>query len=134
MPANKNALLRYRTIDHCLRNPYRIWTIEDLAEAVGNALRENEGIEKGVSIRTLQNDLQMMRSDKLGYNAPIEVYDKKYYRYTDVSYSIDHPNMGAEDLELISETLALLRTYRGNTEIETALIRVARLLRRVISA
>ncbi len=25
--------------------------------------------------------MQMMRSDKLGYNAPIEFYDHKYYRY-----------------------------------------------------
>ncbi|MCC8114431.1 MAG: hypothetical protein LIP03_10680 [Bacteroidales bacterium] len=66
MPANKNALLRYRTIDQCLRNPYRLWAIEGLAEAIAQSLRETEGIEKGVSIRTLQNDLQMMRSDKLG--------------------------------------------------------------------
>ena len=33
MPANKNALIRYKTIDRCLRNRYRRWTLEDLVEA-----------------------------------------------------------------------------------------------------
>ena len=29
MPANKNALIRYKTIDNCLRNKYRRWTIDE---------------------------------------------------------------------------------------------------------
>ena len=28
MPANKNALIRYKTIDNCLRNRYRRWTLK----------------------------------------------------------------------------------------------------------
>jgi hypothetical protein len=78
MPANKNALIRYKTIDNCLRNRYRRWTLEDLVDACSDALYDMEGIRKGVSIRTVQGDIQMMRSDKLVYNAPIEVYDHKY--------------------------------------------------------
>ena len=38
MPANKNALIRYKTIDNCLRNKYRRWTIEDLVDACSDAL------------------------------------------------------------------------------------------------
>lgn len=72
MPANKNALIRYKTIDNCLRNRYRRWTLDDLVDACSDALYEMEGIRKGVSVRTVQGDIQMMRSDKLGYNAPIE--------------------------------------------------------------
>ena len=30
MPANKNALLRYKTIDNCLRNTGRQWTLDEL--------------------------------------------------------------------------------------------------------
>jgi hypothetical protein len=30
MPVNRNALIRYRTIDHCLQNRRRKWTLEDL--------------------------------------------------------------------------------------------------------
>ena len=75
MPVNKNALLRYKIIDRSLRNRHRRWTIEGLVDEVSDALYDMEGIRKGISLRTVQNDIQMMRSDKLGYNAPIEVYD-----------------------------------------------------------
>ncbi len=64
MPANKNALIRYKTIDNCLRNKYR-WTLNDLVDACSDALYDMEGITKGVSVRTVQADLQIMRSDKL---------------------------------------------------------------------
>ena len=87
MPANKNALIRYKTIDNCLRNRYRRWTLDDLVDACCEALYDMEGITKGVCTRTVQMDIQIMRSDKLGYNAPIEVYDRIYYRYADPSYT-----------------------------------------------
>lgn len=77
MAQTKNALIRYKTIDKCLQNNYRQWTLDDLIEAVSEALFEYEGKENSVSKRTLQLDIQMMRSEKLGYNAPIVVYDKK---------------------------------------------------------
>ena len=83
MPVNRNALIRYTTIDKCLQNYYRNWTLDDLIEACSEALYEYEGIRKGVSRRTVQADIQFMRSDKLGYNAPIIVIDKKYYTYED---------------------------------------------------
>ena len=56
---NKNALIRYRTLDNCLRNRYRKWTLEDLIEACSDTLYEYEGIEKGVSKRTVQADIQI---------------------------------------------------------------------------
>jgi len=71
MSLNKLALIRYKTIDYCLRNRARKWTLENLIEKVSEALYEYEGIRGGVSKRTIQLDLQTMRSDKLGYNAPI---------------------------------------------------------------
>jgi len=69
MAVNKNALIRYKTIDKCLQNNFRKWTLNDLIEAVSDALYEYEGKDVDVSKRTVQLDLQMMRSDKLGYNA-----------------------------------------------------------------
>ena len=109
MPANKNALIRYKTIDNCLRNKYRRWTLEDLVEACSDALYDMEGISKGVSVRTVQGDIQMMRSDKLGYNAPIEVYDHKYYRYSDEDYSITDMPMSQNDYEVMQEAVDMLR-------------------------
>ena len=109
MPANKNALIRYKTIDNCLRNRYRRWTLDDLVDACSEALYDMEGIRKGVSVRTVQGDIQIMRSDKLGYNAPIEVYDHKYYRYADKDYSIMDMPMSQNDYEVMQEAVDMLR-------------------------
>lgn len=109
MPANKNALIRYKTIDNCLRNTYKRWTLNDLVDACSDALYDCEGISKGVSVRTVQMDLQTMRSDKLGYNAPIEVYDQKYYRYSDPDFSIMNMPMSENDYQVLHEAVDMLR-------------------------
>lgn len=109
MPVNKNALIRYKTIDNCLRNRYRRWTLDDLVDACSAALHEMEGIAKGVSVRTVQGDIQMMRSDKLGYNAPIEVYDHKFYRYSDPDYTITRMPLSQNDYEVMVEAVDMLR-------------------------
>jgi len=113
MPVNRNALIRYKTIDTCLRNKYRQWTLEDLIDACSDALYEYEGIEKGISKRTVQMDIQIMRSEKLGYNAPIVVYDNKYYKYEDEDYSITNTPLSEQDLKTMSEAVEVLRQFKG---------------------
>ena len=98
MPVSRNALIRYKTIDTCLRNRFRKWTLEDLVDACSDALYEYEGIDKGISKRTVQMDIQLMRSEKLGYNAPIVVKDHKYYTYEDPEYSITNTPLSEQDL------------------------------------
>ena len=105
MPANKNALIRYKTIDNCLRNRYRRWTLDDLVEAC--------------SARTVQMDIQIMRSDKLGYNAPIEVYDRIYYRYADPDYSITEMPLSIEDCKLIKKAIILLENKKDKNNEDT---------------
>lgn len=122
MPANKNALIRYKTIDNCLRNRYRRWTLDDLVDACCEALYDMEGITKGVCTRTVQMDIQIMRSDKLGYNAPIEVYDKIYYRYADPGYSITEMPLSMDDCKLIKKAITLLMEKDENKMEETAKI------------
>lgn len=117
MPANKNALIRYKTIDRCLRNKYRKWTLNDLVDACSEALYEMEGIDKGVSARTIQGDIQMMRSDKLGYYAPIEVYDNKYYRYSDPEYSITNTPITEDDYDLIVYAVSVIEEYSKHGNI-----------------
>lgn len=113
MPVNRNALIRYKTIDTCLRNKYRRWTLEDLIDACSDALYEYEGIDKGISKRTVQMDIQMMRSEKLGYNAPIIVYDNKYYTYEDEDYSITNTPLSEQDLKVMSEAVEVLRQFKS---------------------
>ena len=111
MPANRNALIRYKTIDNCLRNPYRLWTLDDLVEACSDALYEYEGIRKGISVRTVQMDIQLMRSEKLGYNAPIEVYNHKYYRHADSSYTITRLPLSVKDITALTSAIEVLRQF-----------------------
>lgn len=113
MPVNRNALIRYRTIDQCLRNRFKKWTLDDLMEACGDALYEFQGINTGVSRRTIQADLEMMRSNKLGYEAPIVVVDKKYYTYADKDYSITNSPLNHQDMQVLTEVSDLLKQFKG---------------------
>ncbi len=112
MALNKNALIRYKTIDRCLQNSYREWTLDDLIAACSDALYEYEGRDVNVSKRTVQLDIQLMRSDKLGYNAPIEVYRKKYYRYADDGFSITNIPITENDMDVLSETVEMLKQFK----------------------
>lgn len=112
MAQNKNALIRYKTIDKCLQNPYRKWTLNDLIKACSEALYEYENKETNVSRRTVQLDIQMMRSDKLGYNAPIVVYEKKYYKYETPGYSITDIPITENDMNILSETVEMLKQFK----------------------
>ncbi|MBC8110795.1 MAG: WYL domain-containing protein [Verrucomicrobia bacterium] len=112
MSFNKLALIRYKTIDECLQNRGRKWTLEDLIEKIAEMLYEYEGITE-VSKRTVQLDIQMMRSDKIGYNAPIVVTERKYYSYADKNYSITKRNIGSQDLEKLNEVVKVLNQFKG---------------------
>lgn len=113
MAINKFALIRYKTIDSCLKNRFRKWTLDDITEAVADALYEYEGVTKGISKRTIQLDIQNMRSEKLGYNAPIIVTDKKYYSYEDKNYSITNTPLTKQDVETLSEVVEVLKQFKG---------------------
>ncbi len=112
MSQNKNALIRYKTIDKCLQNQYRTWTLEDLRNACSEALFEYEGKENSVSKRTTQLDIQLMRSEKLGYNAPIVVYDRKFYKYEDEDYSITDIPLTETDINVLTETVSMLKQFK----------------------
>jgi len=127
MATNKLALIRYKTIDNCLRNRYRKWTLDSLIEKVSDALYEYEGIKDGVSKRTIQADIQLMRSDKLGYNAPIVVKDRKYYTYADADYSISNSPINDADMEKMREVVSVLRQLNGFQYFEDMSYLVARL-------
>ena len=113
MATNKLAILRYKTIDDCLKNRFRKWTLEDLIEKVSDSLYEHEGITSGVSKRTIQADIQVMRSDKLGYNAPIVVTDRRFYTYEDSTYSITKSPINDADMDKMKEIVSVLKQLNG---------------------
>lgn len=113
MAYNKKALIRYRTIDRCLQNHSRKWTLQDLIDACSEALCELEGRQIDVARRTLQLDVEIMRGDKLGYHAPIEVYQKKYYRYSDPDYSISSVQLSKFDFDVLNDSIEVLKQFKN---------------------
>jgi predicted DNA-binding transcriptional regulator YafY len=105
----------------------RKWTLEDLIKKVSDVLYESEGITSGVSRRTIQADLQIMRSDKLGYNAPIIVKDKKFYAYSDPDYSITQAPINDGDVQKLKEIVGVLKQFNGFNYFDEMSEMIARL-------
>lgn len=112
MSSNKNALIRYKILDKCLKNKFKKYTLEDLMNECSDALFEYEGKDAFVSKRTVQLDLQNMRSAKFGYEAPIEVYERKYYRYSDPNYSIHQIAVNENDLKAMNNAVQILKQFK----------------------
>lgn len=127
MPLNRATLIRISTIDKCLQNHYRRWTINDLIDACTDALAEFEGRSNPVSRRTFQNDLALMRSDRLGYNAPIVVRDNKYYEYENPDFSITHLPLNDEGLDALNSALDILRQLQGFPQLASSIDTISKL-------
>lgn len=110
MPYIKNAILRYRIIDRCLRNEFKPYpTKQDLREACEEALY---GTNDGVNIcdSTIEKDIFNMRMD---HDAPIK-YSKRHigYYYEDQSFSINDIPLTEEDLSSIRFALNTLTQFK----------------------
>lgn len=127
MPINRATLIRISTIDRCLQNRFRRWTINDLIDACSDALAEYEGRSNPVSRRTFQNDLALMRSDRLGYNAPIVVRDNKYYEYEDPDFSITHLPLNEEGLDALNSALDILKQLQGFPQLASSIDIISKL-------
>jgi len=112
MPKNKLASFRYRVINNCLKNTARKWTMQDLMDEISNQLFENFGIEKGISKRTLQYDINLMRSlPPRGFDAPI-VVNNGYYSYEDSQFSIENSKLNETDIDNINNAITLLSQFK----------------------
>jgi hypothetical protein len=134
MPANLNALIRYKTINGCLYGGRRKWSISELIDACSQALAESRGRYEAVSERTLRDDIRVMRSDILGFNAPI-AQKKGLYFYSDPGYSI--MSISITDSGLAAKIINLLldvRTTFQHPELETILGRLMELTGRAETA
>ena len=95
----KNAQIRYRIIDRCIRNEYKPFPSKsELREACEEALF---GSINGSNIcdSTIEKDIFSMRMD---HDAPIK-YSKstKEYFYEEADYSIDNIPLTVEDVQAI---------------------------------
>ena len=105
MPSNLNALLRYKTIDECLSNSFLECTIEVLISKCNEVLSEQQSNETNVSERTIRNDIRILRSDALGFNAPI-IVKNGVYSYEVSGFSIF--SRPVKEMELLIDIQTLL--------------------------
>ena len=70
MPTNKNASIRYQTLDKCFQDFSRRYYIEDLIAKCDEALQNYNGTG-GVSRRQIFDDIKYMESEA-GWSIPLE--------------------------------------------------------------
>lgn len=120
MSLNKNALLRYQVLDRCFRNPGREYYIEDLLEECNKALLEFAPQELGIQRRQLYDDMRFMESEQ-GWSVPLERYrdgHRVYYRYADLSFSINNQSLNDNELEMIRSALQVFSRFSGTPQFE----------------
>ena len=74
-----------------------------------------------MSRRTFQNDLALMRSDRLGYNAPDCGEKNKLYNYEDPDFSITHIfRLMMKDSDALNSALDILRPLQGFPQLASS--------------
>ena len=110
MPANKEAFLRYRIIDECLRNRQKQFpSLRDIVE------RCEELLGKRFSESALQKDIYAMRNDSvLGFHAPIKFNKgQNGYQYTEEDYSISGVPLKEDEMAAIEFAAGVLSQFKG---------------------
>lgn len=120
MATNKNATIRYQALNRCFRNPGRKYYIDDLIEACNASLLDIDPSSTGIKRRQLLDDIKFMR-DSQGFDAPIETIidvKKAYYRYSDLSFSINNQPLNEKEAQQLKEALLTLSRFKGVPQFE----------------
>lgn len=120
MGVNKNAYIRYQTLDKCFSNSYKLFFLEDLLEEVNNALEYVNGYDSAIKKRQLFDDIKFMESES-GWSIPLERirYGRRtYYRYSDTNFSIKKQRITENEIDIINEALIVLSRFKGLPQFE----------------
>lgn len=125
MPANKNAMTRYKILDELLSSRYHNYSLDDLTEEVSNRLADIDPDTNGVVRRTIEKDIYYLEYaspfmvDIERYSVPSynkekqKSYSKQCLRYSNPSFSIFKKSMTDDEEYLLSEALSLLGQFDG---------------------
>ncbi len=120
MATNKNATIRYQALNRCFRNPGRKYYIDDLIEACNDSLLDIDSSSTGIKRRQVFDDIKFMR-DSQGFDAPIESFKdgkKVFYRYSDLSFSINNQPLNEKEAGQLKEALLTLSRFKGIPQFE----------------
>ena len=114
MPTNKNAAIRYQTLDKCFRDRRHRYYIEDLIDKCEEAIYYYNGVG-GVSRRQIFEDIKFMESET-GWSVPLERKQdgrRVYYRYRDPDFTINAQPLTEEEARQLRSVIITLRRFRG---------------------
>lgn len=120
MGVNKNAYIRYQTLDKCFRNPYKIFYLEDLLEEVNKELEYVNGFDSFIKKRQLFDDIKFMESES-GWSIPLKRFKegrKTYYRYSDTNFSIQNQNITDNEVNILNDAIIVLSRFKGLPQFE----------------
>ncbi len=129
MIASKNAILRYRIIDRCIRSTaFPFPSKKELREACEEELY---GSQNGSHIcdSTIEKDLFAMRNE---HDAPIQYSRKeKGYFYTDSTYTIDEIPLNDKDVDAIKMAANVLYQFKNSNLFQNFDFAISKILDRV---
>lgn len=120
MATNKNALIRYKILDSCFRNPGRRYFIQNLIDECNNVLLEIDPTSKGISRRQIFDDISYMESSE-GWSIDLERLKdgkKVFYRYQDLSFSINNMPLNEVEISQLKEAVDILSQFKGMPHFE----------------
>lgn len=129
MIASKNAILRYRIIDRCIRSTsFPFPSKKELREACEEELY---GSQNGSHIcdSTIEKDLFAMRNE---HDAPICFSRKeKGYYYSDPNYTIDEIPLNDKDVDAIKMAANVLYQFKNSNLFQNFDFAISKILDRV---
>jgi predicted DNA-binding transcriptional regulator YafY len=120
MATTKNALIRYKVLDNCFRNPGRRYFISDLIVECEKILVEIDSESNGISRRQIFDDIAFMES-KEGWAIELDRLrdgKKVYYRYTDLNFSINNMPLNEVEINQLNEAIVILSQFKGMQQFE----------------
>ena len=114
MPTNKNASIRYQTLDKCFRDRYHKYNIDDLIAKCNEALQYYNGYGS-VSKRQIFDDIKYMESSS-GWNVPL--LRKKngystYYCYDNPDFTINAQPLTDDEAQQLETAILTLSRFRA---------------------
>ncbi|MBS1743114.1 MAG: WYL domain-containing protein [Bacteroidetes bacterium] len=120
MATNKNALIRYKVLDNCFRNPGKRYFIDDLIEACEKVLLEIDPDSNGISRRQILDDISFMES-KDGWKIDLtrnREGRKVFYRYSDPVFSINNMPLNEVEINQLQSAADILSQFKGMPQFE----------------
>ena len=127
MPANKNAILRYKAIDNLLCS--EDWhTIEDIKTACEEALAADSGKTAKVSRVTVYKDLEVLQKDFEGVRIDKQPGRPVKYRYARDSKTMNGTMVPSQSYADLAYTLEYLESISGLLSVDGTIKKIRRQL------